>query len=330
VRLRVAIALAGARQKEAVPVLIDLLPKLPEDDATRAEEILGRLAGDKAPSVALGADAASKKKAQEAWAAWWKANGAKIDMAKLDTGVPRMLGYTLIAEYTNRGSSQIVEKDKNGKERWKITGLSYSFDFQVLRNDRLLITEYNGGRVTERDFKGKIHWEISFNSPINSHRLPNGNTFIAGRNTIKEFNKNKKEIYSITRPNYDIFAAAKLKNGKIAMISNAGTCIIMDTKGKELKSFSVGSVGYYGCLEALPNGRLLVACYGNNKVVEYDQNGKAVWQVSATWPSSATRLPNGHTLVSSQDNYQIWEFDRKGKKVSETRANGRVWRVRRR
>jgi len=107
-------------------------------------------------------------------------------------------------------------------------------------------------------------------------------------------------------------------------------CIIMDTKGKEIKSFSVGGVGYYGCMEALPNGRILVACYNNNKVVEYDQNGKAVWEVTATWPSSATRLPNGHTLVSSQDNYQIWEFDRKGKKVSATRATGRVWRVRRR
>jgi HEAT repeat protein len=331
VRLRVAIALVGAREKQAVPVLIDLLPKLGEDEGSRAEEILGRLAGDKGPTVALGSDAASKKKAQEAWQAWWKAHGAKLDMAKLDTdSATRMLGYTITAEYTNRGTSRIVETDKKGKERWKISGLSYSFDFSVLRGERLLITEYNMGRVTERDFKGKIHWELAFQNPISAQRLPNGNTFVAGRNVLKEYKKNKKEVFSIDRPNYDVYAAAKLKNGKIAMVTNSGMCIIMDKKGKELKSFSVGSIGYYGCMEALPNGRILVACYGNNKVVEYDLNGKSVWEAAATWPSSATRLPNGNTLVSSQDNYQIWEFDRKGKKVSETRASARIWRIRRR
>jgi HEAT repeat protein len=330
VRLRVAIALAGAREKQAVPVLIDLIPKLSEDDANRAEDILGRLAGDKGPSVVVGPDAASKKKAHDAWQAWWKANGATLNMARLDTTTERMLGYTITAEYTNMGTSQIVEKDKNGKERWTITSLSYSLDFQVLPKERLLIVEHYGGQVTERDFKGKIVWDVRINNPVSAQRLPNGNTFIASRNEIKEFNKNKKEVLSISRPSYDVFAAAKLKNGKIAMVTNSGSCIIMDSKGKQLKSFSVGSVGYYGCLEALPNGNILVACYGNNKVVEYDQRGKAVWQVASTWPSTATRLPNGHTLVSSQNNYQILEFDRKGKKVGETRATGQVWRVRRR
>jgi HEAT repeat protein len=330
VRLRVAIALAGAREKQAVPVLIDLLPKLPEDDATRAEDILARLAGDQGPTVVLGTDAASKKKAQEAWAAWWKANGNRIDMAKLDTSTERLLGYTLTAEYTNFGVSQLVEKDKNGKERWKITGMSYSFDFQVLRGERVLIVEHNGNRVSERDFKGKVVWEVSVSGPVGAQRLPNGNTFVAGRNVLKEVNKHKKELYSISRRNYDVFAAVKLKNGRIAMITNVGMCVILDTKGKELKSFSVGSVGYYGCLEALPNGRLLVACYGNSKVVEYDQTGKAVWEVSAMWPANATRLQNGNTIVSSQNNNQILEFDRKGKQVSSTAANGQVWRVRRR
>src|SRR5262249_45153182 len=161
--------------------------------------------GDKGPSVALGTDAASKKKAQEAWVTWWKANGAKLDMAKLDTSVPRLLGYTLTAEYTNMGTSQLVEKDKNGKERWKITGMNYQFDFQVLRGERVLIVEHNGGRISERDFKGKIHWELSVNGPVSAERLPNGNTFVACRNSIKEYNKNKKEVLSINRPNYDVF-----------------------------------------------------------------------------------------------------------------------------
>ncbi len=329
VRLRVALALAGARHKEAVPVLIDLLAQAPAEDAWKAEDVLRRLADDKAPTQTLGADAASQQKCRDAWLVWWRNQGPRLDMVRMD-GTPRLRGLTLISEYTNRGTGQVVEVGKDGKTRWTIDGLNYVFDLQVLRGDRLLIPEYNSSRVTERDFKGKIHWEYKCYSPINAQRLRNGNTFVASRNRIVEVDRNQKEVFAIARNQYDIMAAQKLRNGQIVMLTNGGMCVRMDRAGKELKSFSVGPVNYYGCLEALPNGRVLVAQYNAHKVVEYDQDGKEVWSASVQWPTTASRLPNGHTMVASQDTQTVVELDRGGKKVWEHKTSGRPWRVRRR
>jgi HEAT repeat protein len=330
VRLRVAQALAGAQEKAAVPVLIDLLAQLPAEEAWKAEEVLRRLADDKAPTLALGTDDATRQKCREAWAAWWKDHGSKMDMARVER-TPRLLGYTIISQYNNRGVGQIIEVGKDGKKRWSFEGLTYNtFDVQILRGERLLLAEYNASKVTERDFKGKVLWELSFPNPISVERLRNGNTLVAGRNVIAEYDKNKKEVFKITRNNYDIYGVRKLRNNQVVMVNNTGTVTRMDTKGKELHSFATGSIGYYNCLEATPNGHVIVALYGNNKVAEYDPKGKQVWEAAVQWPSSCARLPNGHTLVACQDTRQVIEFDRKGKKVWEHTSDGRPYCARRR
>src|SRR5207247_10587164 len=50
VRLRVAVALTFARDKEAVPALIDLVAELPREQCWEAEDILFRLAGNQGPA----------------------------------------------------------------------------------------------------------------------------------------------------------------------------------------------------------------------------------------------------------------------------------------
>jgi hypothetical protein len=80
----------------------------------------------------------------------------------------------------------------------------------------------------------------------------------------------------------------------------------------------------------LPNGRILLPQYANNRVIEYDADGKAVWEATAQQPTSVQRLPNGHTLVSSLYSQLMVELDRQGKEISQTRLDGRVTRVRRR
>jgi outer membrane protein assembly factor BamB len=280
----------------------------------------------------VGSDEAERKKARDAWAAWWKENGAKVELTRLD-GRPRLLGYTLVLQWHNfRGTGQLIELGRDGKPRWTIDGLQYPFDFQMLPGERVLIPEWNNGRVTERNFKGEVLWEMRANSPINCQRLPNGNTFIATRNQLLEVDKNKKEIYSFNRPNHDIMAAQKLRNGQIVMLTNGGMCVRLDAAGKEIKSFSVGNIQNYSALEALPNGRILVAQQANNKVVEYDAAGKQVWEVTVQVQTSAVRLPNGNTLVACQNNRQVVELDRNGKTVwqHQTDNQSQPWRARRR
>src|SRR5262249_41329762 len=72
VRMRVAVALAKARDMEAVQVLIDSLGKLPPEQAVTAEEVLKDVAGTTAPSVALGKDEPTRKRCRDTWNTWWK------------------------------------------------------------------------------------------------------------------------------------------------------------------------------------------------------------------------------------------------------------------
>jgi HEAT repeat protein len=326
VRLRVALALAQTRDKEAMPSLIASLADAPFDNASQVEAFLRQTAGDKAPKETLSADDESRRKCRDAWAAWWKDNSATVELAR-QMETKRMLGYTLIVMANNM---RICEIGLDGKERWHIEGLQNPWDAHVLPRNRVLIAEFNGSRVTERNLKGDILWQKQCNNPISCQRLANGNTFIAMRNQLIEVNRDGKEVFTFNRQNYDIMGAQKLKDGQIVFFTNGGMAVRLDAKGKEVKSFAIGHMPWGGG-DVLPNGRIVVPQWQANKVVEYDADGKSVWEVAFQWPSSVMRLPNGNTLVASQNSNKVAEFDRSGKSVWEHQCNnGQPFRVRRR
>jgi HEAT repeat protein len=328
VRLRVALAMAGTREKEAVPVLIAVMTELPAAQGMLAEDYLRRVAGDGSPAVALAGDAAERSKCRDAWLAWWKANEATADLA-VAAAPNRQLGYTMVLSLQPQ---QLSELGPDGKPRWTIQGFNYAYDAVALPGDRVLIAEYNNVRVSERNTKGETIWskQLQWN-PVGVQRLANGNTFIASNGQFFEVDKAGKEVSVINRPQGDIMAAYKTRDGQIVALTGQGTCIRMDATGKELKSFGIGGNVNLGGLELLANGRILVAMQNNNKVVEFDQDGKSVWEASVAMPSSACRLPNGNTLVASYNQMKLLELDRAGKVVSETTTQGiRPWKVRRR
>ena len=66
----------------------------------------------------------------------------------------------------------------------------------------------------------------------------------------------------------------------------------------------------------LPNGRVLVPHNQEGKVIEYDRQGKIIWEVRAEAPIAATRLPNGNTLITSMSpDVGAFEVDRAGAHV---------------
>ena len=282
VRLRTAVALASAREKEALPVLIDLLGELPAEQTWPAVDCLHLAAGDKAPTVEQGTDAAGKKKYRDAWAAWWKENGAALDLARLDTK-PRLLGYTLVVQYNNGGNGRVMELGRDGKPRWTIDKLQGPVDAWVLGENRVLIAEYNGSRVSERDFKGNVIWQKQGlgASVVNAQRLPNGNTFIAIQGAVMEVDRDGNVVYKHVPPN-GVMAAAKARNGHIYCLSQNIMCVRLDATGKELKTFpAIGAGSWTSGIEALPNGNVLIAQPTSNMVTEYDPEGKKVWAASA-------------------------------------------------
>jgi outer membrane protein assembly factor BamB len=68
----------------------------------------------------------------------------------------------------------------------------------------------------------------------------------------------------------------------------------------------------------------------NGKVIEFDPEGKQIWEGSVNNPVSARRLLNGNTLAVSMGTNKVVELDRNGKQVWEHKADGRPWGARRR
>jgi hypothetical protein len=326
VRLRVALALAFVKEREGVPVLIDLLGVLPVDRVGEAEAALYQLAGDSAPNTPTGTEPAERKKYRDAWAAWWKVNAERVDLGRLKERPWH--GFTLLCD---TGKNRVCEIDRHGKERWAIENLQNPGDAVVLPGKRVLIAEWPS-RVTERDFTGKIVWQYKVAEPISVQRLSNGNTLIASRmGAIREVDRAGKDIYVISNVAGGVMAAYRSGNGSLVCLTQQGQCLFLDTSGKRLGGFNTNHVfGDVGGINLLSNGRVLVTPHQGNKVVEYTAEGKKVLELNAPLASTATGLPNGHILVASHQAQRVYELDRAGKVVWERKGVGHVYRARQR
>jgi hypothetical protein len=327
----VALALCEVPQREAVPALIGLLDAegLAPEVLGKAEELLYRLADENAPAVLPGSDAASRKRYRQAWEQWWEKN-KDFDLARLEE-ITRTHGHTLVVLLDD---NVVQELDANNKVRWQLKDVDFPLDVQLLSGDRVLLAENKGNRVTERNFKGEVLWQKEVIGPLVAQRLPNGNTFIATRESVLEVNRDGEEVYSYTRPAGElIMRAAKLRNGDIVLVTQLGVSrfVRLDAARKEVRSFGVNVQTFGGKLDVLPNGNVLIPELGTNRVVEFDSQGKMVGQVEVESPVIATRLRNGNTLVTSI-NPQVGavEVDRNGKVVWQYRTTSRVTRAYRR
>lgn len=328
VRLVVARALAQVRQRDAIPVLINLLAELPPDQTWQVEEILNVLAGENAPSP----EAGPQTKLRDTWRDWWQSHGNNSDLKVLSEG-PRLLGYTLVTQMTNGAGNNgcVREIRPNQQIVWEIQGLRYPVDAQVIGRDRVLVAEYLNRSVTERDFEGKIHWQHQVDMPIACQRLPNGHTFIASRRSLLIVDKTGRELFTYHHPSLSIAAGRRLPDGQMVLVTSTGQLVRLNPQGQEIQSFKVGFLYTMGAnIDVLPGGRVLIPQYRDNKVVEYDAQGKSVWEANVTFPTSAVRLPNGHTLAVSMSQNKVVELARDGKELWTYQTDGRPWRARRR
>jgi HEAT repeat protein len=331
VRLRAATGLAGAGERDAVPVLIDLVVMLPREQSWQAQELLTRLAGEGAPE-ATSDDEAGRRKARDAWTAWWKANADRADLSRLSTAQVT-LGYTTVVLVEDSGQGRVVELGRDGKVRWQIEGLQYPVDAWVVGGNRVLVGEYSGMKVTERDLTGKVIWEKAGlgSRVLNVQRLANGNTFIAIQGALLEVDRTGKEVFAYRRTPNDIWAGYRSPDGTVTCFTNANQCLRIDRTGKEVKSFALGAGGSWTSgIDVTPQGHILVSNHNANKVEEYDASGKKVWEAAAPGITTATRAANGNTIVASYHSNRVVELDRNGKVVWEHKDTLHPFRARRR
>jgi hypothetical protein len=318
VRLRAAQGLAAGKERRAVPVLIELLAETEEEVAWQAEELLQRLAGEEAPGATAGdGSAAARKKYRDAWAAWWRDHGGKIDLARLrDT--ERLLGLTLVIEWnTNR----VWECGRDGKVRWQLK-VNGPMDAQVLPGNRVLIAEANTRTVTERDLKGNILWQQRIDGePINCRRLPNGNTWVGARDKVLEINRQGQVVRSHPLGFGYVHAVRRLRNGHHLFLTNTGVIGELDAAGKKVRTITLVNQGSWGDVMALPGGKYLVANNGIGKIWEVDATGRrTLWECQVPNSCGLARLPSGNTVLGCGQ--RVVEVNRAGKVVWQTATEG--------
>jgi HEAT repeat protein len=335
VRFRAAQGLLAGGDALAVPELISLVAEAPPAWGWQVDELLVRLAGDRAPpALPTGEGTDLRKKTAALWATWWKEHKGSVDVARLGQR-ERLMGLTLICEYdsqTGRVGGRVWETGRDGRPRWQLRDVLGPMDAQVLPGGRLLVAENMANRITERDQAGVIKWEFRVpNNPIACQRLPNGNTFIATYTQVMEVSPTQQVVYSHgNMPGFYIFSARRMRNGHIVCMTAQGAILELDSaNGQEVRRVQMpGPFGGWCSAEALPNGRFLVAVMSQNKILEVDAGGKAHWEANYPGVFRATRLPNGNTLVVSMTNRRVAELDRAGTPRWEVSCEGRPWMAR--
>jgi hypothetical protein len=329
IRFRFALMLGESKERDAVPALIEMIPDLKPHELRQAVDFLEQVAQDKGPKPPQGSTDA--KQLRENWSAWWQDNGQKIDFTKLDL-TPKVLGRTLILDRAAgpgaKALGRVYEIDKEGQTLWQVEGIRYPLDAKILGDDRVLISESLTRMVTERNFKGEVLWQYQAQTAAyNVQRLPNGNTFLNCRSFLIEVDKDGKEVLRHDLNGGACASAQKLKNGDIAMINLAGQYSVLSPDKKELKTFKTEILPTLNGADLLPGGGVIVANSQAGKVVEYDAEGKAIWEATVQSPYGVSRMPNGNVLVTSLATRSIIELDREGKEVSKRNVEGRPYKA---
>jgi outer membrane protein assembly factor BamB len=195
----------------------------------------------------------------------------------------------------------------------------------------VLLAEHGANKVTERDLKGKVLWEKEVgDGPLVVQRLVNGNTFIATAAGLVEVDREGKEVFAYRRPLETIRKATKLRNGDIALVTSGQRYVRLSPDLKELRSFEADVRTNGGRIDVQPNGHILVPLKDSNKVVEYDSEGKMVWEAAVDEPVAAVRLPNGHTLITTLNQRRAFEVDGSAQEIWEFKSTDsrvtRAWR----
>ncbi len=180
-----------------------------------------------------------------------------------------------------------VENRKLAIERWQefvdADGATAEIHFPLVDKKlllgRILLSDYSSNKVVEIDMEGNTLWEQTIANPWAVQGLPNGHRLVGQ--------------YS------------------------ASAIVEYNAEGDEVGKIEgiPGSVMGFCRIE---NGSTFVAASDSGKIIEYDVEGKSVWEADVGGrPTDVKALENGNMMVALMDQGQIVEFDRQGERVRE-------------
>ena len=180
---------------------------------------------------------------------------------------------------------------------------------------------------------GKISW--SYSIPFNDKNgvsqelgdatmLSNGNIAFCKKTGASIITPDKKIIFNIdAEPNSEIHGIQPLGKDRVLVVQNGHPSKIMTINIKTNKiektinlptSDNPSPHLQFRRVRLTSEGTYLAAHLDNNKVVEYNADGKEIWSYKVGGPWSAVRLKNGNTLITSYPNTVI-EVNKKSEVV---------------
>jgi hypothetical protein len=266
------------------------------------------------------------------WSGWLAAGLPGLDWARLSPSCHDW-GFALIVLFDGEEGGRVTRVGPEGVIVGDVRGLLGPNDVEVLPGGRLLIAERNAGKVTERDRRGAIVWEYAMTgSPISAIRTDRNTTVIATFRDLVEVDMDGRMIHFISHPG-GFRAVRKNGNTGLAAVTGDGHLLLLDHEWRVLSDAAIKNLahgaGYWCGLEALPDGKWLVALGGCGRVAEIDATGQILWQAVVPTPVCAHRLANGNTLVGSFEKKMLIEINREGNEVQRHELKGRPFQANR-
>jgi hypothetical protein len=324
VRRRAGLALLGWREKAAIPVLIELLPRLSPEHAWMVVDVLYHVAAAGGPATTLGSGAEGRVRCRDAWRSWWDSHGEKL---KLDGRTLQPLGETpggktlLVLQGGDRSSSVAEYIDRRFHKDLYSAGWTTLVWAEPLPGGGLLLTDYRRGQVSEVGPTGDVVRQVERHWPVFAESLPGGHLFIACRDGLCEVDRDGKTVTEVAWPTRGIATARRLADGRYVVLSDEGDCLFLDHDGRERSRFKTGcSLTLAPGIDVTANGRVLIPDFSGDRVVEFGPAGEELWQQQVEKPTSVQRLGNGDTLTVSSATRQIIELTRTGRRIGQAWA----------
>ena len=160
--------------------------------------------------------------------------------------------------------------------------------------------------------------------------LSNGNIIFCRKVGASEITPDKRIVWNLVAPKgAEIHSVQPLGLDRVLVTQNGNPARVMlmeKATGKVLKELTLPVPHpdrphlQFRRVHLTKDGTFLAAHLDDNKVVEYDADGKAIWTYATKGPWSATRLKNGNTLITSYHSTVlevnpagkvVWQFSEK-------------------
>lgn len=321
--VRLGLSLDMAREPDpgpAIAAMLELMPGASLQEGAAIEDSLYSLAGDGGPDPApWPGDAAGRERRKELWSAWAARRGKP--------GGPS--GRTLVVLLDQ---STVQDLDPKNEPVAELTDLQFPLDAEPLPGRRVLLAEHAGNKVTIRNMRNQVLWEKAIEMPLVAQRLGNGRVLVATADAISEIDANGKEVRKMDFPGEKIMKCQRLPTGETGIVlqDNLGTrsrFLRLDRHRRPVGQIQVQVKTSGGRIDWRADGSVLVPELEAQRVVEYDANGKPVWESAAEMPVFAAWQASGSVIVTSRNERGAVEIDRAGKVLWSYRIMTRVTRA---